>query len=585
MASSPLIEKICRSIQALERKTAFGQTFFEPAGLKKLLTKDIIDSILQESKIKTPIVSVAEFQTFIFTPDTDFFTIFAILLYMRCPQVIKQFHPRQQRLRKLPIGTQALEDAKIFSIESEPVHKRKYFAEIQHKFIPHKFLKTTELEVLDSNRVLPFMAQEQIGAGNFGTVFKMQIEPSLQELGLTPDKNGRIFVIRKVLKSLNQQLVLLYDRNTNGMQKNKMLEEFGKELNPLAYLGELGSPNVTPLLYAYINGTEWNLVFRCEEMNLESFLGLDHKRNPLGSFKHNFTFYSALHGISTALRDAHNLVLTRAGEKVSKRYLHGDLWPANILVNKDTFILADFGLATEMTQKDVHHYETSWKSQGQCADCRAPESEDEARVTQAIDLWALGCIFAEVATYIERGKAGVDGFRGQRFEELKLNGKRRCGDQLFYLDGSPPVLKNSVMRQFEELSKAPGDKHIPELLEITKQLLNIDPIKRLSAKDLCERMFFLSVKSLFNAVLGEFRQPGAEKRTIETWGDVLGLTRPWSPASGARINALGMPCRQKLLQIFQGLHDKGKLPTREDLMAICGFLTAGERARVPISEK
>ncbi|KAI5837834.1 kinase-like domain-containing protein [Morchella snyderi] len=505
---------------------------------------------------------------------------------MRCPQVIKQFHPRQQRLDKLPIEIQTLEDAKIFSIESEPAHKRKYFVEIQHRFIPHKFLKTTELQSFDNNRVLPYMAQEQIGAGNFGTVFKMQLEPSLQDLGLTPDKNGRIFVIRKVLKSLNKQLVLLHDRNTGVVQRNKLLEEFGKELNPLAYLGELGSPNVIPLLCAYINGAEWNLIFRCEEMNLESFLKLDRKRNPLGSFKHNFTFYSALHGISTALRDAHNLVLTRAGEKVSKRYLHGDLWPANILVNKDTFILADFGLATEMTQNDVNHYETSWKSHGQCADCRAPETEDdEPRVTQALDIWALGCIFAEIATYIEKGKAGVDGFREQRFEELRLNGRRRCGDQYFYLNGSPKVLKNSVMRQFEELSKAPGDRHIPELLEIAKQLLNINPIQRPSAKDLCERMFFLSVKSLFNAILGEFRQPGAEKRIIETWGDVLGLTRPWIPASGARINALGMPCRQKLLRIFQGLHDKGELPTRGDLMAICDFLTASERARVPISAR
>ncbi|RPB11915.1 kinase-like protein [Morchella conica CCBAS932] len=563
-------KKQCRensfwNIQALEQNAISQRGFFDPASIARFLTREKIHKILVDCNISLPVTDVHSLVNYILTPNKPYLTFFAILLHMRCVESVCIFSLYRQRLDRLPLSLDALDEAGVFGGMRRPDVLRRHFLEVQHKFIPHVFSSTRPVEIIDTETVVPFLSQ--VPLGNSG-VFRTEVSSSAHEnLKPQPNKDGRTFLIRRIYPNQPEE------------KEESNIEELGK----LKRLRELQNPNITPFFCAYIQGTEWNIMFNSvEDMNLEQLLNWDNKA-PFGNFKHNFAFYSALHGLSSALKDAHGLVLTRE-DGYSHKYLRGDIRPANIFVNKDTFLLADFGFSTEVVGKGNSVCETYLISEDRGTDYQAPECNQAVPVTQSIDIWAFGCIFAEIATYIERGKEGVAEFRSKRFNETTSSGKK-CQNQFFWLDDKKKMLKKSVLLHFEALSKAPRDKQTPEILELAKAMLQIDVKSRISAASFCERMFFLSVKSLFNAVLGKFRQPGAEKRTIETWGDVLGLTKPWSLASGARINALGMPCRQKLLQIFQGLHDKGKLPTREELIAICGFLTAGERARVPISAK
>ena len=77
----------------------------------------------------------------------------------------------------------------------------------------------------------------------------------------------------------------------------------------------------------------------------------------------------------------------------SKRILHRDLKPQNLLIDKDGHIkLADFGLARAFgipIKTLTHEILTLWY--------RAPEiSLVEKRYDQASDMWSLGCVLYEL---------------------------------------------------------------------------------------------------------------------------------------------------------------------------------------------
>jgi len=80
----------------------------------------------------------------------------------------------------------------------------------------------------------------------------------------------------------------------------------------------------------------------------------------------------------------------------NRRVLHRDLKPQNLLLKKKdgTLKLADFGLARELSvpfRNFSHEVVTLWY--------RAPEVlMDCKKYTSTIDIWSIGCIFAEMAS-------------------------------------------------------------------------------------------------------------------------------------------------------------------------------------------
>ena len=112
----------------------------------------------------------------------------------------------------------------------------------------------------------------------------------------------------------------------------------------------------------------------------------------------------------------------------SHRVIHRDLKPQNLLVTNDGVIkLADFGLARAVTIPSrcyTHEVVTMWY--------RSPEVLMGTKFyTTGIDIWSLGCIFAEMTTCeaLFRGESEID----QLFKIFRVLGTPNEEVDLLYL--------------------------------------------------------------------------------------------------------------------------------------------------------
>lgn len=172
------------------------------------------------------------------------------------------------------------------------------------------------------------------------------------------------------------------------------------------------------------------------------------------------------------------------------RVLHRDLKPQNLLINLKTreLKLADFGLARAFgipVRSYTHEVVTLWY--------RAPDVlMGNRNYSTPIDMWAVGCIFAEMAT-------GRPLFPGQS-EKDQLN-------KIFRIFGTPNPESWPAMVQlpeyqdnFQQHQAKNLNNLIPQLdakgLDLLKRLLAYDPDARISAADALSHPFFGDLASV-----------------------------------------------------------------------------------------
>lgn len=193
---------------------------------------------------------------------------------------------------------------------------------------------------------------------------------------------------------------------------------------------------------------------------------------------------------------------------------HRDLNPANILVNTDCQLrICDFGLArVEFQRSDdlvfwTDYVATRWY--------RAPELilGQLTQYSTAIDMWSVGCIFAEM---LNRGKPLFPGRNAHDQLTLILNvtGKpsqsviNRIGDRRLaeYLDTLPNVQPIDLSNVFSNGGIVSSDDSAINLL---KRLLAFDPEERITASDALSLPYFDEFKHLG---LGSVTEPLDERQ-------------------------------------------------------------------------
>ncbi|KAK0707056.1 kinase-like domain-containing protein [Lasiosphaeria miniovina] len=195
--------------------------------------------------------------------------------------------------------------------------------------------------------------------------------------------------------------------------------------------GEENGKRLVQLLFSFEYQARFCLIFQWADGNLMQFWQHDGSQ-PRGYSLARWVAREML-GLAQGLDLIHNSPPRKQGD-LSTKGRHGDIKPENILwFNSDgkdgndydydgdgdgdgrhhqlpTQVLkfCDFGLADFHTQASVSKVPS--QSIGMTQSYRAPECETHPNITQAYDLWSLGCVLLQFVTWYMQGWDGVDAF-------------------------------------------------------------------------------------------------------------------------------------------------------------------------------
>ena len=216
------------------------------------------------------------------------------------------------------------------------------------------------------------------------------------------------------------------------------------------------------------------------------------------------------------------------GEDENKTIIgyHHDIRPHNILVRRDTFVLADFGLA-KMEERDSSS--SSYKGGG--GDYIAPECLIKgAHIKCAADIWSFGGVMVDIASYIEGGPAARSAAQERREAVGPYPG---VTTSYFFSNGE---VKPAVMATIRGLQQNPKDKTVRTLLMLSETMLKVETDARPDANVVRENTAYIALKSLFRAALKamiQWKRQSQEAGPGRIWEDTWKL---WAWGEEVGIN-------------------------------------------------
>lgn len=192
-----------------------------------------------------------------------------------------------------------------------------------------------------------FRRIEKIGEGTYGIVYKAEIKGS-----------GTVVALKRIR----------LDADSEGVPSTALRE--------ITLLKELKHPNIVLLMEVVVFEKNLYLIFEYLNQDLKQFMEKLKCEFPLQLVKHY------LHQLLDGLNYCHH-----------SHIIHRDLKPQNLLLdNKGNIKIADFGLGRTYNlpyRTYTHEVVTLWY--------RPPEILLGTKVySTSVDVWSLGCIFAEM---------------------------------------------------------------------------------------------------------------------------------------------------------------------------------------------
>ncbi|XP_058116386.1 cyclin-dependent kinase 1-like [Anopheles ziemanni] len=283
-----------------------------------------------------------------------------------------------------------------------------------------------------------FQMIKMVGEGSYGIVYKGR------------KNTGQIVAIKKIRGAIDGE----------GIPSTALRE--------ISILRELKHPNVVSLEDVVMDESRLFLIFEFLSMDLRTYID----SLPLGKMCDPALVKNYLYQISSAILFCHQ-----------RRVLHRDLKPRNLLVNMAGVIkIADFGLARTLVVP-VRNYTreivTLWY--------RAPEVLlGSYFYSCAVDIWSIGCIFAEMVTrnVLIKGGSEID----QLFRMFRVLGTPT--EEIWPGVSSLPNYRSS----FPCWTKYNLHMHVPNLdsvgYDLLQKCLEFDPTQRISAKKILQHDYF-----------------------------------------------------------------------------------------------
>eukprot|EP00090_Calanus_glacialis_P001341 TRINITY_DN1094_c0_g1_i1.p1 TRINITY_DN1094_c0_g1~~TRINITY_DN1094_c0_g1_i1.p1 ORF type:complete len:376 (-),score=50.41 TRINITY_DN1094_c0_g1_i1:496-1623(-) len=294
----------------------------------------------------------------------------------------------------------------------------------------------------DFGDVTQYRELNAIGTGAYGTVYKAE------DL-----KNNEIVAMKKVRIALTE----------DGVPMSVL-----REISLLRHLGKYNHPNIVRLV-DICHGPRYDremvlyLVFEHVDQDLNAYL----ERCPppgLGAEKIKDLMWQILCGVDFLH---------------SHRIVHRDIKPQNILLSNDgTLKLADFGLAR------IYDFNALLTSTVVTLWYRAPEVLLGTTYATPVDMWSVGCIFAELFTRkpLFPGQYEVDQL-AKIFEMLGTPSESEWPDD-------SAVLRNNFVYARPRSVADMVPEIDPLAKDLLERMLRFDPKKRITAHEALAHPYF-----------------------------------------------------------------------------------------------
>ncbi|XP_066543556.1 cyclin-dependent kinase 3-like [Amia ocellicauda] len=283
-----------------------------------------------------------------------------------------------------------------------------------------------------------FQKIEKIGEGTYGVVYKAQHR-----------RSGRAVALKKIR----------LDPETEGVPSTAIRE--------ISLLKELSHPNIVKLLDVVHKEKKLYLVFEYLNQDLKKYMDSSQPAGLPLALIQSYLF-QLLQGVAFCH---------------SHRVIHRDLKPQNLLIDQAGAIkLADFGLARAFgvpLRTYTHEVVTLWY--------RAPEILLGVKYySTAIDMWSIGCIFAEMVTRhpLFPGDSEID----QLYRIFRKLGTP--SEESWPGVTQLPDYKSRFPRWAPQDLAQTTPQLPPAALDLLQQLLQYDPSQRVSAKSALSLPYF-----------------------------------------------------------------------------------------------
>uniref|UniRef100_A0A6S9B9I0 Cyclin-dependent kinase 2 homolog n=3 Tax=Ditylum brightwellii TaxID=49249 RepID=A0A6S9B9I0_9STRA len=284
-----------------------------------------------------------------------------------------------------------------------------------------------------------YQKMDKIGEGTYGVVYKAKDRVT-----------GEIIALKKIRLEAEDE----------GIPSTAIRE--------ISLLKELQHPNIVRLYDVVHTEKKLTLVFEFLDQDLKKYLDVCDSGLDIPILK------SFLYQLLTGVAYCHH-----------HRVLHRDLKPPNLLINREGQLkLADFGLARAFgipVRSYTHEVVTLWY--------RAPDVlMGSRRYSTPVDIWSVGCIFAEMAN----GRPLIAGTS----ESDQL-------DRIFRLLGTPTIADYpgiiDLPNYRPHMPQYPPPRNgmaslVPTLdengVDLVTKMLQYDPARRITAQDALKHPFF-----------------------------------------------------------------------------------------------
>ncbi|OAL51491.1 kinase-like protein [Pyrenochaeta sp. DS3sAY3a] len=511
--------------------------FVPEPDLVKLITRDTVMRALEDPAFK---LKQHQYEPIATEVDESARKLFSILVELRLEKFLKSCLEKNITDATLPI----LEEPRLESLVPESAT---HFEKLQWEYFPLKLRENTHKD-LEPKRILPYIANEPLSFGGSSAVFKVKIHSWY--CSWNASMPGSHYVRKEISSSTSD-------------------EAQRKESDLLFLLRTIQNDNIIRLLTSYTQNGFCNLLFPVADLDLHDLLLT---RDQPGWIYNPSIVFDSFRGLANGLHYLHNFqpkgLSNDEANRVTNHGYHHDIKPRNILLMGSRMILADFGLARlkEATEASI----TTWKNTPPTF--AAPEARDpvtlQARsIGRAYDMWSIGCVLSEFATYCIGGTEAVKEFRKERIREGP-DGAHNC----FHHNGKVNTAVHDWHRILLDRNESP---QLCSMYASSLSLLVENPKDRPSSEWLVQELNKASLLQRLRSILEITRIENSsdsvkssrvydsklvlERNRLRAWGHAIGLspvnqqTQPWISPNDRKyeeFHRLLEDCHTKLAEIM-----------------------------------